>query len=300
MRLGAAGAPNIHAARRAPARRLGALSPSARILWGAMAEPLPTQIAPDLEAEIGGGPPWMYPWNLTSDRATPVLGSELPSIHRTRMELIEPLAREALAGAAGAPAAVDLACNEGWFAHHLLAWGAERVVGIDIRADTIRRAELLRRHYAIGPDRLELRAADVYELDEAQLGSFDVTLVLGLIYHLENPIGALRIARRLTRGTCIVESQLTAHDEPIRHGWGVSDHFLEAPGHWAARFEPSEEQAENPLASHGGVSSLIPNRAALVEAMSVAGFRDVEVLAARPGHNAQYVDGHRAIVVGRV
>lgn len=265
-----------------------------------MSRTLPTRIETALETEIGGGTPWMYPWQLTSAVATPVLGSELPSIHRTRMEMIAPYARKALAGAPAPATGLDLACNEGWFAHHLLDWGAERVVGIDIRESNIRRAELLREHFAIPAERLELRAVDVFAVDEAALGTFDVSLVLGLIYHLESPIEALRIARRLTRRLCIVESQLTAHDEPIRHGWGVSDHFLEAEGHWAARFEPAEEQAANPLASHGGIISLIPNRAALVEAMSVAGFRDVEVLAARPGHNAQYIDGHRAIVAGWV
>ncbi len=241
----------------------------------------------------------MYPWQLTPDLTTAVLSPELPSIHQTRAEMIAPFAREALAGASPGATGLDLACNEGWFAHHLLDWGAERVVGLDIRESNIRRAELLRSHFGLSGDRLELHVADVLDLDEAQLGRFDVTLVLGLIYHMEQPIAALRIARRLTRCLCVVESQLTAHNEPIRHGWGVSDQFLQAKGHWAARLEPSEEQAENRLASHGGVISLIPNLAALVEAMQVAGFTDVEVVAPHPTHNPQYVDGHRVIIVGR-
>ncbi len=264
-----------------------------------MSNPLPTRIAPELVAEIREESPWMYPWQLTPDLATPVLGSELPSIHRTRTEMIAPFARAVLTSAVGATTALDLACNEGWFAHQLLAWGADRVVGVDIRESNIRRAKLLRTHFGVPTDRLQLHVADVLELDEREFGMFDVTLVLGLIYHLENPIAALRIAHRLTRRLCVVESQVTAHDEPIRHGWGVSDHFLEAEGHWAAHFEPSREQAENRLASYGGVISLIPNRAALIEAMQVAGF-DVEVARPRPHHNAQYVAGHRAIVVGRV
>jgi hypothetical protein len=242
----------------------------------------------------------MYPWQLTPDLATAVVDPELPSIHRTRAEMIAPFAREALASASPEATGLDLACNEGWFAHHLLDWGAARVVGLDIRESNIRRANLLRSHFGLSAERLDLQVADVLALDEAKLGQFDVTLVLGLIYHLERPIAALRIARRLTRRLCVVESQLTAHDEPIRHGWGVSGHFLEAKGHWAACFEPAEEQAENRLASHGGVISLIPNRAALVEAMQVAGFKDVEVVAPHPAHNAQYVEGHRVIVLGRV
>ena len=32
--------------------------------------------------------------------------------------------------------------------------------------------------------------------------------MLGLIYHLENPVGALRVAHALTRRICLVETQI--------------------------------------------------------------------------------------------
>jgi hypothetical protein len=65
--------------------------------------------------------------------------------------------------------------------------------------------------------------------------------------------------------------------------------------------EPAEQQEDegNPLASFGGVVSLVPNRAALLEAMEVAGFRDVLMLDAPGGANPQYVEGHRGIAAGR-
>jgi hypothetical protein len=59
--------------------------------------------------------------------------------------------------------------------------------------------------------------ADVFNLHRERMGTFDVVLCLGLIYHLENPIGALRIARALTAAVCVVESQLVEPHEPLRH-----------------------------------------------------------------------------------
>jgi SAM-dependent methyltransferase len=243
----------------------------------------------------------MYPWQLTPAVAVDLEGSELPSVHATRSAMIEPVVREALAAAGPDATVLDLGCNEGWFAHRALEWGASRVVGLDVREANVRRATLVQRHFGIDPEQLRFERANVFELDPARLGTFDVVLVLGLIYHLENPVGALRAARAMTRGTAVVESQLTAHDEAIRLGWGETGVFRSAPGHWAAVLEPADEQQDdgNPLASFGGVVSLVPNRTALVEALAVAGFRDVRMLDAPAHLNPQYAEGHRGIAVGR-
>jgi tRNA (mo5U34)-methyltransferase len=161
---------------------------------------LPRALAAPLEAELRSPIPWMYPWRLTPEIAIPLEGSELPSIHATRAEMIEPVVRATLATAGPDASVLDLGCNEGWFAHRALEWGAARVVGLDVREANIRRATLIRDHFGIDDGRLRFEQANVLELDRERLGVFDVVLVLGLIYHLENPVGALRVARALTRG----------------------------------------------------------------------------------------------------
>jgi tRNA (mo5U34)-methyltransferase len=244
-----------------------------------------------LEQEIKG-PPWMYPWQLRDGRELPVPVAELESVHSTRAEMIESRVRAALAEAGPEAMALDLACNEGWFSHRLLEWGASRVVAVDIREHNIRRAALLRDHFDIPADRLELRQADVFEIDPATLGKYDVVLVLGLIYHVENPMGVLRLARACTRGLCVVESQLTQQVEPIVHGNGRTDELREADGSFAVVIEVGD----NPLASTGHVLSLVPNRTALAQMAHMAGFATVEFATAREGQNPQYVRGDRAAI----
>ena len=161
---------------------------------------------PALSREIEQPPAWMYAWQLADDVITPVLDPELPYVHRTRLELIEEPVRAVLSAVGPNARVLDLACNEGWFSHRMLEWGASYVLGVDIRPRLIRRATMLREHFRIPADRMELRCADVFDLNVSELGTFDVVLCLGLIYHLENPVGAMRIARGLTRGICAIES----------------------------------------------------------------------------------------------
>jgi tRNA (mo5U34)-methyltransferase len=247
----------------------------------------------ELEAEIRG-PAWTYPWRLRDGRELPIPVAELESVHRTRAEMIEDRVRAALAAAGPDATALDLACNEGWFSQRLLEWGAARVVALDIRDDNVRRARLLRDHFGIPAERLEVRQADVFEVDAAALGTYDVVFVLGLIYHVENPMGVLRLARACTRDLCVIESQLTRQNAPVVHGNGRADELHEADGSFAVVIEGGG----NMLASTGRVLSLVPNRAALVQMANMAGFENVEFATALESrdHNAQYVRGDRAAI----
>jgi SAM-dependent methyltransferase len=249
----------------------------------------------ELEQAITG-PAFMYPWRLRDGRVVPLAVAELESVHRTRAEMIEERVRTALSAAGPDATALDLACNEGWFSQRLLEWGASRVVGIDVREFNLERATLLRDHYGIPEDRLAFRQADVFEIDAAVLGTYDVVFVLGLIYHVENPMGALRLARACTRpgGLCVVETQLTRQNEPIVHGNGRAAELHRADGSFAVVIE----KGDNPLASTGAVLSLVPNRVALEQMAVIAGFEHVEFATASSerDHNPQYVDGDRAVI----
>jgi tRNA (mo5U34)-methyltransferase len=60
---------------------------------------------------------------------------------------------------------------------------------------------------------------DFMTMELAPLGSFDVVLFLGVIYHLEEPLRALRRLRQLTRGVAVIESEAVlapgGSDQPL-------------------------------------------------------------------------------------
>ena len=253
-----------------------------------------------LEAEIAAGTPWIYPWRLRDGRDLPIAGDWLPAVHATRERLIEPAARAALQAAGSGATALDLACNEGWFSHRLLDWGAARVVGVDLRESNVSRATMLRGHFEIPAERFEIVQGDVFELEPAALGTFDVVLLLGLIYHVEDPTAVIRLARACTKpgGVCAIETQLTTFDDPVRFGAGRPEMYREVPGSFAVLVEEGTEVVSS-LGASGAVLSLIPNRAALVDMVRVAGFSSWEFREPAADDEPQYVAGDRAVVIAR-
>ena len=248
----------------------------------------------DLAAELARPPAWMYDWDLGELGTPPVLGPELPEIHRTRLDMIEAPVRTAFEQAGPAPTAIDLGSAEGWFAHRLLEWGAARVVAVDMRAENIERARLVRDHLGVPADRLELVQADLFDLDTDALGEFDVVLALSLIYHLENPTGALRVARRLTRRVCLLDLQLTRPGDDAQFGVGSTGIVRSSPASFAAVLDPSA--SENYIGGAVGAVNMLPNRAAAELTARAAGFGEVEWRRARDHHNPQYVQGDRAVM----
>lgn len=259
-------------------------------------------VTSELERELGG-PGWMYPWRLTDEVSVPIAHPELPGIHATRERLVASVAEPELRNGG---AVLDLGAHEGWFAQRALAWGADRVLAVDVRDINVRRASLLRDHFQIGPERMSVLNASAYDVDPDDVGRFDVVLVLGLIYHLEDPIGALRVAAALTApgGLVVVEAQLH-QGGPVRAGRGVTgEHtgepaFTTEPAVWAAKYESPEEQENTPLAAYGGVISLIPNEPAVRQALNVIGLLDARRVEPDAADNVQYRAVDRAVFTAR-
>lgn len=238
--------------------------------------------------------PYLYAWDLPG-APTPIAHPDLATAQATVAELIEPEVRAALVKAGPHARALDLACNEGWWSHRLVEWGAAEVVGIDARAEHVARATELRDRAGL-TDAITFRHGDATRLD-ADAEPFDVVLHLGLLYHLEDPIGSLRRALAACRGLLVVETQ-ACRASAVAHAWGSSDDAREtAEGVWAARWERDDEF---PLASVGGVVSLIPNRAALTEALTAAGGRDVRVATPADHHVSGYRSGDRLVAFANV
>jgi tRNA (mo5U34)-methyltransferase len=97
---------------------------------------------------------------------------------------------------------LDLGTRDGFFAFELERRGAE-VVAVDYVAMADSgfgvAAALLGSH-------VTYLHRNLYELTAAEVGTFDVVLFLGLLYHLTDPLGALRAVRHLTRKRMYLET----------------------------------------------------------------------------------------------
>jgi len=99
---------------------------------------------------------------------------------------------------------LDLGTRDGYYAFAFERQGAE-VVAVDyLAADET--------GFALCADvlgsRVEYLQANLYELSPERLGTFDVILFMGLLYHLPDPLGAIDIVRSLARGQTYLETQI--------------------------------------------------------------------------------------------
>jgi SAM-dependent methyltransferase len=235
-------------------------------------------------------PAWMYEFDLGDGVKTRLLSDELRSIHQTReemiMSLIDRLFPEGLRG----NTCLDVACNEGYFSQLLYRRGG-RVKGIDVREVNIQRACAVREIMGYDPARLVFQMEDFFNNQDPP-GSYHITFFLGILYHLENPMGALRKLRSLTKTVSVIETQLTRQCEPIMSGWGQTSVTLELPASLALHQQTDVES--NRLAAIN-VLSFVPNAAAVKQMLYSAGFSTVAQICARPWHNPQYVNVDRGV-----
>ena len=102
--------------------------------------------------------------------------------------------------------ALDLGCGVGHYSAMLRDLGFE-VVAADGREENI--AEARARHPGV-----DFRVANAEDPGLPALGTFDLVLCLGLLYHLENPLRAFRNLRALTGTLLLVESMAVPDDHP--------------------------------------------------------------------------------------
>jgi tRNA (mo5U34)-methyltransferase len=110
---------------------------------------------------------------------------------------------------------------------------------------------------------VEAVVGDIAVMDLAPLGQFDVVLFLGVLYHLAEPLAALRRVRSLTAGVAVVET------EALYLGGSGEDSLLEF---WAGGMG----------AGHDYGNWYVPTGEALRQLCLAAGFSRVETIVGPP------------------
>jgi SAM-dependent methyltransferase len=234
---------------------------------------------------------WFYPFKLPSGRVTePYVPDHIAPVHSTRREMMFAALDPLYAGRWDGVRCLDLACNQGYFSMLLAQRGCAEVLGIEARQETVDEANLMRD--CLGLARARYVQGDVMSMKGDEYEPFDVVLMLGLIYHLENPVGALRLARAMTRGVLLVESQV-GPDCNAKIDWGTNTMQQQIQGTFSLIDET--EQFANPLGSVTGIA-LCPSPAAIVWILKALGFPRVEILPAPENGYEQFTSGNRVMV----
>ncbi len=238
---------------------------------------------------------WFYPLTLPDGRPLPSThDGRVDAIHLTRSRMLDAFIAKKFAGSRSALSAADLACHQGWFSLQLARAGFGRVAAIDARAEHVEDASLLARVYdlpAIAP-----RQRDVFALTPQHDGVHDLVLMFGLLYHLENPVGALRVARSLAKTACVIETQVVPHLSGMVD-WGSYEYVRPLKGCFGIIDEIDETHA--PEASVTGVC-LAPSTEGLLWLLRAVGFSDAFVLPVPDDGYEQLRHGKRVMVAAIV
>jgi tRNA (mo5U34)-methyltransferase len=100
---------------------------------------------------------------------------------------------------------LDVGCNAGFYAFEAKRSGAQRVLGVDGQRQHVRQGLFVRKVLGL---EVEFRRLNVYELSPRTVGKFDITLALGLLYHLKHPILALENLYQVTKELLIIETAI--------------------------------------------------------------------------------------------
>ena len=238
---------------------------------------------------------WMYRFDLGEGVATPLHQEWLMEVHETRSRMIFPELDRRFGNRWREVRCLDAGCNEGYFGFLVADRGAQSVLGVDARESNIQKAEFVKERLGFG--NISFRIDDVMTLGPERDGTFHLTLALGLLYHLEDPMRALRSLRAVTEELCVIDTQVLRAGPGVTTACGTKDQVVETEDVLGVIEEPEWEW--NPLASVTGVS-LVPNKPALMTMLRHAGFAEVRQIMPYQNCYEQYASFDRIVVFASV
>jgi len=162
---------------------------------------------------------------------------------------------------------LDVGCNGGFYCVEAKRRGAGRVLGVDGQRQHVRQALFVRKVLGLG---LEFRRFSVYDLQPATVGVFDITLALGLVYHLKHLVLALERLYEVTNELLIIETAIIPPEQ-------TPPSFVQALGEIRQTLHPLVYAENPPEAKEQVYNWFLPSPGALRALLLNTGFEEVRV-----------------------
>jgi len=236
---------------------------------------------------------WFYEFDLGPlGRTRSVLPPEVRPIHASRLAMVNiAIDRHFSRDRLRTISCLDAGCHEGFYSIELAKRGVPRVLGVDVREESLERARFVAR--MLGIRNVEFKQMNAEQVSPANTGPFELTLALGLLYHLENPMLCLRKICAVTKELCVLETQVIEDVEGAAE-WGARMWTRPYQGIVALIDETSEFDSDN---RETGATPLAfcPSRKGLTTMLLHAGFQRVEFIEPPAGAYEQLARGKRVV-----
>jgi 2-polyprenyl-3-methyl-5-hydroxy-6-metoxy-1,4-benzoquinol methylase len=227
--------------------------------------------------------PWnSYQFDFDNKNLIPVKDNDL--LLRRLLNILRDFSRKAL----NKNRILDLGCSEGYFALELAQRGAE-VLGIEGREINTQRAEFGKRF--LGNKKVRFIKEDVRNLSKDKYGTFDVILVLGLLYHLDasDIFPFLRNIYQMCSDYVIIDTHI-ALSRPDFFSYQNKQYY----GKYITEFLPGANRADKEMLAESALDnekSFWLTRISLYNILSNVGFSTIyECHCPRTGKGRDYYD----------
>jgi len=249
--------------------------------------------SPEIVRTIDSFAPWFYEFDLGPyGKTTSKLPNNVKQIHETRLQMVNTALHVYLTSERlHTLSCLDVACHEGFFSIELAKRGVRQVLGIDVREESLQKARFVAQVLDIQNARFQQLNAE--EISPQITGEADITLFLGLLYHLENPMICLRRTAAVTKEVCILETQVIDEIEGSTE-WGAQAWTRDYQGIVALIDENAEFADKNPETGASPLA-MCPSRKGLVTMLKHAGFGRVEFIQPPSDAYEQLARGKRVV-----
>lgn len=237
--------------------------------------------------------PWFYEFDLgEGGRTTSDLPPEVVGIHATRLEMVSRVVDAHFGGRFAAARCLDIGCHEGFYSVAMARKGFQQVVGVDIRESSLEKARFVTN--VLGLPNASYCQGNCEQMSPRDRGEFELTLFLGVLYHLENPMLCLRNIASVTREVCVIETQVIDEFAGSTE-WGARAWVRPYHGVMALIDESGEFYSKNDRETGASPIAMCPSPKAVEFMCRQAGFRRVEFVAPPPDAYEQHQRGKRVI-----
>jgi tRNA (mo5U34)-methyltransferase len=234
---------------------------------------------------------WFYEFDLPDgSRTSTDVPADVRAIHTSRRDKLVQIIRERVESPQD-DTAVDFASHEGYYSIEL-SRHFKSVRGFEYREDSLKAARLITDVLSVR--NVEYVRADLQKMAFDQSLVADFVLMYGLIYHLENPIHAIRLASQLCRKHILVETQVFPYNISgmVEDGNYMNLRRVEGVFSLSPDYPDGREGGSTDFA-------LVPSLNSVLYLLKNFGFSEVSVLPSSPNDYEQFRRGSRVIVYGR-
>lgn len=162
----------------------------------------------EIEDKVASFDVWHYQFDLKGVR-TPIWDASHVKRHEERKRYFFDPVVDFLGGSLEGKRVLDLGCNAGFWSLLSVQSGCDFVVGIDGRQDHVDQSNFVFETLGVDEQRYKFLTDDVFAVDLRSLGTFDIVLCLGFLYHTSKHVELLEKIAQVNDDLLVIDTSLS-------------------------------------------------------------------------------------------